>query len=225
MVMAPDLVAAFLTLQLAGVVTLLLVPMVLPLSWWLARGRGRGRGTIRALVNLPLVLPPTVLGFYLLLFLGPHGWLGHLTQRLGLGLLPFSFAGLVLASMLYSLPFAVQPLLVAFGSIPEALLEAASVLGAGPWQRFRRVVLPLAWSGLLNASVLVFAHTVGEFGVVLMLGGNIPGKTLVLSVSLYNHVEAFEYGEAQHLAGLMVLFSFFVLWLLYGVRFRGGIHV
>ncbi len=222
--MQADWVAAWLTLQLAGVVTLVLIPLVLPLSWWLARGWGNGRGMIRALVNLPLVLPPTVLGFYLLVFLGPESWVGQLTQRLGWGLLPFSFSGLVLASMLYSLPFALQPLSVAFAAIPEALLEAAAVLGASPWQRFRQVVLPLSRTGLLNASVLVFAHTVGEFGVVLMMGGNIPGKTLVLSVSLYNHVEAFEYQAAEHLAAIMVIFSFMVLWLLYGFRFRGEKH-
>jgi len=167
---------------------------------------------------MPLVLPPTVLGFYLLLLMGPGGPVGHLTQALGLGRLPFSFAGLVVASVLYSLPFVVQPLQQAFEAIPEATLEAAATLRAGPWDRFFSVVLPLARPGLLTAGVLGFAHTVGEFGVVLMIGGNIPGATRVLSVAIYDHVEATEFADAHRLAASMVLFAMAVLLTLHVVN-------
>jgi molybdate transport system permease protein len=212
-----DAATLWLTLQLAFTVTLLLLALGTPLAWWLARTRSRLRHVVGAIVALPLVLPPTVLGFYLLLALGPHGWIGQLTEALGLGLLPFTFAGLVLASSLYSLPFVVQPLQNAFDAIGERPLEAAATLRAGPWDRFWSVAVPLARPGFLSAAVLGFAHTVGEFGIVLMIGGNIPGKTRTLAVQIYDHVEALEYAQAHWLAGGMVAFSFLVLLALYAL--------
>lgn len=212
-----DAATLWLTLQLAFTVTLLLLAISTPLAWWLARTRSRTRHAVGAIVSLPLVLPPTVLGFYLLLALGPHGWIGQLTQALGLVLLPFSFAGLVLASCVYSLPFVVQPLQNAFEAIGERPLEAAATLRAGPWDRFWSVVVPLARPGVLSAAVLGFAHTVGEFGIVLMIGGNIPGKTRTLAVQIYDHVEAMEYAQAHWLAGGMLAFSFVVLLALYSL--------
>ncbi|BCY01441.1 molybdate ABC transporter permease subunit [Stutzerimonas stutzeri] len=217
-----DFAAIWLTVKLASVTTLLLLLLGTPLAWWLARTRSRLRGPIGAVVALPLVLPPTVLGFYLLVALGPNGPIGQLTQSLGLGLLPFTFAGLVVGSVLYSMPFVVQPLQNAFEAIGERPLEAAATLRAGPWDTFFSVVLPLARPGFVTASVLGFAHTVGEFGVVLMIGGNIPEKTRVVSVQIYDHVEAMEYAQAHWLAGGMLLFSFLVLLMLYGSRFRQG---
>lgn len=215
-----DLAAVWLTLKLATVTTLILLIIGTPIAWWLARGRGRAKGVIGALVTLPLVLPPTVLGFYLLVLMGPQGPIGWFTQATGLGLLPFSFAGLVVASVVYSLPFVVQPLQQAFESIGEAYLEAAATLRAGPWDSFFSVVVPLARPGFLTAAILAFAHTVGEFGVVLMMGGNIPGKTQVLSMAVYNHVEALEYAQAHWLAGGMLAFSFLVLLAIYLFRPR-----
>ncbi|MEW9046629.1 molybdate ABC transporter permease subunit [Stutzerimonas stutzeri] len=217
-----DFAAIWLTVKLASVTTLLLLLLGTPLAWWLARTRSRLRGPIGAVVALPLVLPPTVLGFYLLVALGPNGPIGQLTQSLGLGLLPFTFAGLVVGSVLYSMPFVVQPLQNAFEAIGERPLEAAATLRAGPWDTFFSVVLPLARPGFITASILGFAHTVGEFGVVLMIGGNIPGQTRVVSVQIYDHVEAMEYAQAHWLAGGMLLFSFLVLLVLYGSRFRQG---
>ena len=217
-----DLAAIWLTVKLASVTTLLLLLLGTPLAWWLARTRSRLRGPIGAVVALPLVLPPTVLGFYLLVALGPNGPIGQLTQSLGLGLLPFTFAGLVVGSVLYSMPFVVQPLQNAFEAIGERPLEAAATLRAGPWDTFFSVALPLARPGFVTASILGFAHTVGEFGVVLMIGGNIPEKTRVVSVQIYDHVEAMEYAQAHWLAGGMLLFSFLVLLMLYGSRFRQG---
>ncbi len=217
-----DLAAIWLTLKLASVTTLLLLLLGTPLAWWLARTRSRLRGPIGAVVALPLVLPPTVLGFYLLVALGPNGPIGQLTQSLGLGLLPFTFAGLVVGSVLYSMPFVVQPLQNAFEAIGERPLEAAATLRAGPWDTFFSVVVPLARPGFVTAGILGFAHTVGEFGVVLMIGGNIPEKTRVVSVQIYDHVEAMEYAQAHWLAGGMLLFSFLVLLMLYGSRFRQG---
>jgi len=217
-----DFAAIWLTVKLASVTTLLLLLLGTPLAWWLARTRSRLRGPIGAVVALPLVLPPTVLGFYLLVALGPNGPIGELTQSLGLGLLPFTFAGLVVGSVLYSMPFVVQPLQNAFEAIGERPLEAAATLRAGPWDTFFSVVLPLARPGFITASILGFAHTVGEFGVVLMIGGNIPGQTRVVSVQIYDHVEAMEYAQAHWLAGGMLLFSFLVLLVLYGSRFRQG---
>jgi molybdate transport system permease protein len=212
---AADLAAVWLTLRLALTVTLLLLLVATPIAWWLAHTRSRARGAVGAVVALPLVLPPTVLGFYLLVLLGPNGPAGQALAALGVGALPFTFGGLVLASVLYSLPFAVQPLQNAFEAIGTQPLEVAATLRAGPWDRFWSVAVPLAWPGFLTAAVLGFAHTVGEFGVVLMIGGNIPGKTRVVSVQIYDHVEALEYAQAHWLAGGMLVFSFVVLLLLY----------
>ncbi len=213
-----DLAAIGLTLRLAGLTTLLLLVLCTPLAWWLARTRSRWRGSVSAVVALPLVLPPTVIGFYLLLLLGPHGAVGRLMQSLGLATLPFTFGGLLVGSLVYSLPFAVQPLQRAFEAVGDRPLEAAALLGAGPLDRFFTVALPLARSGFLTAGVLSFAHTVGEFGVVLMLGGNIPGVTRVVSVQIYDHVEALEYAQAHWLAGAMVAFSFAVLLALHALQ-------
>ena len=209
-----DWAAIALTLKLASITTALLLVLTTPLAWWLAHTRSRLRGPIGAVVALPLVLPPTVIGFYLLVSLGPNGALGHVTQSLGLGHLPFTFPGLVLGSLVYSLPFAVQPLQRAFESIGSRPLEVAASLGAGRLDRFFTVALPLARPGFITAAVLTFAHTVGEFGIVLMLGGNIPGVTRVVSVQIYDHVEAMEYAQAHWLAGGMVAFAFVVLVLL-----------
>ena len=219
---AADLQAVTLTLKLASVVTVLLLALGTPLAWWLAHTRSRWKSPLAALVALPLVLPPTVLGFYLLLLMGPHGWVGQATQALGIGLLPFTFAGLVIASMLYSMPFVVQPLQTAFEAIGPRPLEAAATLRAGPWERFVHVALPLARRGVITAAVLGFAHTVGEFGVVLMIGGNIPGATRVISTQLYNHVEAIEYPAAHRLAAMLLVFSFAVLLWVNRLRTRGA---
>ncbi len=206
-----DFSAIRLTLELAGLTTGLLLIIGTPIAWWLARTRSWLKAPIGAVVTLPLVLPPTVLGFYLLVAMGPNGFLGHLTQSLGLGLLPFTFPGLVLASVIYSMPFVVQPLQNAFEAIGNRPLEVAATLRASPLDTFFSVVVPLARPGFITASILSFAHTVGEFGVVLMIGGNIADKTRVVSVQIYNHVEALEYGEAHWLAGGMLVFSFLVL--------------
>ena len=208
---ADDWSAIWLTIKLASVVTVSLLVIGTPLAWWLARTPSLWKKPVAAIVTLPLVLPPTVLGFYLLIAMGPHGPLGQLTQSLGIGLLPFTFAGLVIASMCYSLPFAVQPIQLAFEAIGDSPLEAAATLRASPADAFFNVVLPLAKPGLITAAVMSFAHTVGEFGVVLMIGGNIPGATRVLSVQIYDHVEALEYGQSHWLAGGLLLFSFVVL--------------
>ncbi|MDB5801234.1 MAG: modC [Rhodocyclales bacterium] len=210
-----DTASVFLTLKLASVTVLLLLLVGTPIAWWLAHTRSRLKGVIGAAVALPIVLPPTVLGFYLLVLLGPHGGIGKLTQAAGLGVLPFTFAGLVVGSVLYSMPFVVQPLQNAFEAIGPRPLEVAASLRAGSWDRFLSVAVPLARPGFVTAAVLGFAHTVGEFGLVLMMGGNIPGKTRVLSVDIYNHVEALEYVQAHWLAGGMLLFSFLVLLILY----------
>ncbi|QID19500.1 molybdate ABC transporter permease subunit [Nitrogeniibacter mangrovi] len=212
---ADDLAAIWLTLKLATVVTVLLLIVGTPIAWWLARTRSIFKGAIGAVVALPLVLPPTVLGFYLLITLGPHGPVGRLTESLGLGVLPFTFPGLVVASVIYSLPFVVQPIQNAFEAIGERPLEAAATLRAGPWDAFWSVAVPLARPGFITGAILGFAHTVGEFGVVLMIGGNIPEKTRVVSVQIYDHVEALEYAQAHWLAGAMVVFSFLVLMALY----------
>ena len=220
---AADLQAVALTLKLAFVVTALLLAVGTPLAWWLAHTRSRWKAPLAALVALPLVLPPTVLGFYLLMLMGPHGLVGQATQALGIGLLPFSFAGLVIASMLYSMPFVVQPIQTAFEAVGARPLEAAATLRAGPWERFAHVALPLARRGVVTAAVLGFAHTVGEFGVVLMIGGNIPGATRVISTQLYSHVEALEYPAAHRLAAVLLLFSFAVLLWVYRLSPRGGL--
>jgi molybdate transport system permease protein len=209
-----DLAALVLTVKLASLTTVLLLIIGTPIAWWLARSRSRLKSVIGAIVTLPLVLPPAVIGFYLLVLLGPEGPGGRLTQALGLGLLPFTFAGLVVASVIYSMPFVVQPLQQAFAAIGAQPMEAAATLRASPLDAFFTVALPLAKPGFITAAVLGFAHTVGEFGVVLMMGGNIPGKTQVLSMAIYNHVEALEYAEAHWLAGGMLVFSFAVLLIL-----------
>ncbi|WP_263262472.1 molybdate ABC transporter permease subunit [Pseudomonas sp. RIT-PI-S] len=218
MLSASDYGAIWLTLQLASLTTLLLLLVGLPIAWWLAHTRSAWRAPVSAVVALPLVLPPTVIGFYLLLLMGPHGWLGQLASTVGLGTLVFTFPGLVLGSVVYSLPFVVQPLQNAFEAIGDRPLEVAATLGASPLDRFFTIALPLARPGILTASVLGFAHTVGEFGVVLMIGGNIPDKTRVVSVQLFDHVEALEYTQAHGLAALMVVFSFAVLLALYRRR-------
>lgn len=218
--MTDDLLALKLTAELAGTTTLLLLLLGTPVAWWLARTRSRLKGVVAAVVALPLVLPPTVIGFYLLLLLGPQGPVGQAMQALGLGLLPFTFQGLVVASVLHSMPFVVQPLHQAFEAIGARPLEVAATLRASPWDRFFSVALPLARPGFLTAAVLGFAHTVGEFGVVLMIGGNIPGATRVLSVALYGHVEAQELAHAHWLAGGMVAFGFAVMLALYVLQGR-----
>jgi molybdate transport system permease protein len=208
---AADWGAIRLTLELASLTTLLLLVLATPLAWWLARTSSRWRAPVGAVVALPLVLPPTVLGFYLLITLGPLGPGGQFTEWLGLGTLPFTFWGLLLGSVIYSLPFAVQPLQNAFAAMGTRPMEVAATLRAHPLDAFFSVALPLARPGFLTAAILTFAHTIGEFGVVLMLGGNIPGKTSVVSTQIYGHVEAMEYAQAHWLAGGMVLFSFVVL--------------
>lgn len=204
----------WLSLQLATVTTVVLLILGTPIAWWLARTKSAWRAPVGAVVTLPLVLPPSVLGFYILVALGPHGPLGQITQGLGWGLLTFTFPGLVLGSVIYSLPFAVQPLQGAFESVGSRPMEVAATLGAKPLDAFFSVVLPLARPGIFTATVLTFAHTIGEFGVVLMIGGNIPAKTQVVSTEIYTFVEAMEYDKAHYLAGGMLVFSFIVLLVL-----------
>lgn len=219
--LAPDDWAAIgLTVRLAATTTLILYLIGLPLAWWLSRTRGTLRNGIAAIVAVPLVLPPSVLGFYLLMAMGANGPIGRFTESLGLGTLPFTFAGLVVASILYSLPFMVQPLQSAFETMGQGPMDAAATLGASPLDRFRTVALPMIAPGLAVAGVMTFTHTVGEFGVVLMLGGNIPGVSRVISVQIYDHVESFEYGRAHALAGMLLAFSFVVLFLLQRLRAR-----
>ena len=215
-----DLSALWVTLKLAGVSTLILLLLGTPLAWWLAQTRSRLKTVVEALVALPLVLPPTVLGFYLLIALGPHGPVGGLMEAMGGHALAFTFSGLVIGSVLYSLPFVVQPLQNAFGAVNPLVLEAASTLRATAFDRFLSVALPLSRSGFITAATLGFAHTLGEFGVVLMVGGNIPGETQVLSIAIYDHVEALEYTQAHWLSGGLLLFSFIVLLLVYGQNRR-----
>lgn len=209
--MNPILAAIVVTLKLAGLTTLILLLLGMPLAWWLAQTRSSWRIPVGALVALPMVLPPTVLGFYLLLGMGPHGPLGHLTTALGIGTLAFTFQGLLFASVLYSLPFVVHPLQSGFAAIDRRVLEAASTLRAAPLDRFFSVVLPLSRPALVTATLFGFAHTVGEFGVVLMVGGNIDGQTRVLSVLLYDQVEAMAYSDAHRLAAGLLVFSFAML--------------
>jgi molybdate transport system permease protein len=213
-----DLQAIWLTVRLAGIVTLILLLIGTPIAWWLARTKAWWKGPLGAVVALPLVLPPSVLGFYLLLAMGPNGPVGQFTQSLGLGLLPFTFWGLVVASVFYSLPFMVQPLQNAFEAMGDRPLEVAATLRASPLDAFFTVAVPLALPGFLTASILTFAHTVGEFGVVLMIGGNLPGVTRVASVQIYDHVEAMEYLDAHRLSAVMLVFSFLVLLALYAWR-------
>ena len=211
-----------LTLELASLTTVLLLLIAIPLAWWLANTRSRWRAPVGALVSLPLVLPPSVLGFYLLVVMGPQGPLGQLTQALGWGLLSFTFSGLLIGSVIFSLPFAVQPIQHAFEAIGPRPLEVAATLRAGPLDAFFSVALPLARPGIVTAAILSFSHTVGEFGVVLMIGGNIPGQTRVVSTQIYGHVEAMEYAQAHWLAGGMLVFSFLVLLGLSLLKRRAG---
>lgn len=215
-----DLSAVLLTLELATVSTLILLAFGTPLAWWLAHTSFRFKAIIESLVALPLVLPPTVLGFYLLIFLGTQGPLGRFVEAMGGSAPAFSFTGLVIGSVLYSLPFVVQPLQNAFGTLGRRPLEVAATLGASPWDRFWSVAVPSARSGFLTAAVLGFAHTVGEFGVVLMIGGSIPGETRVLSIAIYEHVEALDYGRAHALAAGLLALSFLLLLIVYGVNRR-----
>lgn len=212
---ATDLQAVWLTALLAGTTTLLLMPLATPLAWWLVRSSSPARPMVEAVVALPLVLPPTVLGFYLLVILNPTAPVGAFWISITGQSLTFSFSGLVLASILYSLPFMVQPLATAFRSVPQETLEAAATLGASPWDQLISVVLPAARRGFLTGSVLTFAHTVGEFGVVLMMGGNIPGETRVLSIAIYEHVETLNYDAAHAMALGLLVFSFVSLWAVY----------
>lgn len=215
-----DLSALWITLELAALTTLILLLVGTPLAWWLARSRWRFKFLLEAVVALPLVLPPTVLGFYLLIALGPNGPIGGLTAALGGGALAFTFAGLVVGSVFYSLPFVVQPLQGAFAAIGDRPLEVAATLRASPMDRFLTVAVPLARPGFLTAAVLGFAHTVGEFGVVLMIGGNIPGETQVLSIAIYDHVETLEYVQAHWLSGGLLLLSFVMLLSVYALNRR-----
>ena len=216
-----DFSAIILTLKLAAITTIILLLIGTPIAWWLARSQAWWKGIVSAIVMLPIVLPPTVIGFYLLLAMGSQGWIGHITQALGLGLLPFTFAGLVIASVFYSLPFVVQPLQNAFESIGQRPLEVAATLRASPFDTFFSVILPLAKPAYLTASVLAFAHTMGEFGIVLMVGGNIPDQTRVVSVQIYEHVEAIEYSQAHVLSAAMLAFSFLMLLALYALNNKG----
>lgn len=217
---AADWMAIQLTLKLGLYTTLILLVLATPLAWWLASGRSAGRVAVQAVVALPLVLPPTVLGFYLLIALGPRGFIGGSLEAVGLQHLAFSFEGILFASVLYSLPFAVQPLLEAFNNLGRRPVEVAASLGAGPLDRFVSVILPLTRGGFVVAATLSFAHTLGEFGVILMLGGSIPGETKVLSVLIYDHAEAMNYASAHQLSLLLLLFAFFTLFLVYGINRR-----
>jgi len=215
-----DLSALIITLKLATISTVILLLIGTPLAWWLARSRWRFKFVLEAIVALPLVLPPTVLGFYLLVMLGPNGPLGGLTNWLTGQSLAFTFTGLVIGSVFYSMPFVVQPLQNAFTAIGERPMEVAATLRASPLDRFFTVAVPLARSGFLTATVLGFAHTIGEFGVVLMIGGNIPGETQVLSIAIYDHVEALEYGQAHLLSGGLLVLSFVMLMSIYAINRR-----
>ena len=213
-----DWTAIWLTIKLATVTTILLLAVATPIAWWLFNLRSRWRSVIQVVVTLPLILPPTVLGFYLLVILGPTSMLGELTQLVGLDQLIFSFSGLVFASMIYSLPFAVQPLLNAFESMGDGPLEVAATLRAGPLDRFFHVALPMAKPGMLTAMLLVFAHTIGEFGVVMMIGGSIPGETKVASIQIYEHVELMQYSQAHFLSACLIGFAVIMLLLIYRVN-------
>jgi molybdate transport system permease protein len=219
-----DLTALGITLQLAAITTLTLLVIGTPLAWWLARSKWRFKFIVEAMVAMPLVLPPTVLGFYLLMALGPNGPIGGLMEAMGGQPLAFTFTGLVIGSVIYSLPFVVQPLQDAFSAVGRQPMEVASTLRASPLDRFFSVAVPLAAPGFLTATVLGFAHTIGEFGVVLMIGGNIPGKTQVVSIAIYDHVEGMEYANAHWLSAGLLVMSFALLVLVYGLnrKFRVG---
>lgn len=215
-----DLIALFVTLKLASISTIVLLLIGTPIAWWLSHSHWRYKYFVEAIIALPLILPPTVLGFYLLVSLGPNGPIGGLTSTLGGESLAFTFTGLVIGSVVYSMPFVIQPLQNAFSAIGQRPLEVAATLGASPIDRFFSIVIPMARPGFITASVLGFAHTLGEFGVVLMIGGNIPGSTQVVSISIYDHVEALEYGQAHALSASLLLFSFVLLLIVYGANRR-----
>jgi molybdate transport system permease protein len=214
--------AVWLTFELATLTTLFLLVLATPLAWWLSQTESAWRGPVQAMVTLPLVLPPSVLGFYLLIAMGPQGPLGQFTQAMGWGVLSFTFVGLLIGSILFSLPFAIQPLQHAFDAVGKRPMEVAATLRASPFDAFWHVALPLAKPGFVTAAILSFAHTVGEFGVVLMIGGNIPGKTRVVSTEIYGHVESMEYAQAHALAAGMLVFSFVVLLALALMNRRQG---
>lgn len=218
-----DLSALWLTLQLALISTLLLLILAAPLAWWLASTQSRYRVVIEALVTLPMVLPPTVMGFYLLILLGPEGWIGGVLEQSGVGHLAFTFTGMVIASMVFSLPFVVQPMQNAFAAATGRVLELAATLRSAPLDRFRHVVLPLSKRGILTAGVLSFAHTLGEFGMILMIGGNIPGRTQVASIAIYDHVESMNYAAAHSLSLLLILISLVLLTLVFTLNPRSGL--
>jgi molybdate transport system permease protein len=215
-----DLIALFVTLKLASISTIVLILIGTPIAWWLSHSHWRYKYFVEAIIALPLILPPTVLGFYLLVSLGPNGPIGGLSSALGGESLAFTFTGLVIGSVVYSMPFVIQPLQNAFSAIGQRPLEVAATLGASPIDRFFSIAIPMARPGFITASVLGFAHTLGEFGVVLMIGGNIPGSTQVVSISIYDHVEALEYGQAHALSASLLLFSFVLLLIVYGANRR-----
>ena len=215
-----DLIALFVTLKLASISTIVLIVIGTPIAWWLSHSHWRYKYFVEAIIALPLILPPTVLGFYLLVSLGPNGPIGGLSSAMGGESLAFTFTGLVIGSVVYSMPFVIQPLQNAFSAISQRPLEVAATLGASPIDRFFSIALPMARPGFITASVLGFAHTLGEFGVVLMIGGNIPGSTQVVSISIYDHVEALEYGQAHALSASLLLFSFVLLLIVYGANRR-----
>lgn len=221
MLSSEDWSAIWLTARLSILATWILFALGTPLAWWLARTQSRLKNLIAAVVGVPLVLPPSVIGFYLLMAMGPKGPVGILTEHLGLGTLPFTFPGLVVASVIYSLPFMVQPLQAGFESSNHQLLDAAATLGASPLDRFFTVALPVALPSFVVAGVMTFTHTIGEFGVVLMIGGNIPEVSRVVSVQIYDHVESFQYAQAHRLSLFLLLFSFSVLFLMQRIRNRG----
>lgn len=218
--MSDDLMAFAITLKLAAITTVILLLIGTPLAWWLARSQWRYKFLIETIIALPLVLPPTVLGFYLLVMLGPHGPIGGLSEALGGRPLAFTFTGLVIGSVFYSLPFVVQPLQNVFTAIGDNVMEQAATLRAGPIDRFFSVMVPMARPGFLTAAVLGFAHTIGEFGVVLMIGGNIPGSTKVISIAIYDHVESLEYTQAHWLSAILLVLSFVMLMAVYGLNRR-----
>ena len=215
-----DWVAIRLSLRLGLYTTAILLLMATPLAWWLANGRSPFRTAVQSVVALPLVLPPTVLGFYLLILLGPRGWIGGSLEAMGLTHLAFTFTGILIGSVIYSMPFAVQPLVQAFTNLGRRHVEVAASLGAGPLDRFFTVILPLTRGGFIVAATLSFAHTLGEFGVILMLGGSIPGRTKVLSVLIYDHAEAMNYTAAHQLSFLLLAFAFLVIFIIYAVNRR-----
>ena len=215
-----DLIALFVTLKLASISTIVLILIGTPIAWWLSHSHWRYKYFVEAIIALPLILPPTVLGFYLLVSLGPNGPIGGLSSAMGGESLAFTFTGLVIGSVVYSMPFVIQPLQNAFSAIGQRPLEVAATLGASPIDRFFSIAIPMARPGFITASVLGFAHTLGEFGVVLMIGGNIPGSTQVVSISIYDHVETLEYGQAHALSASLLLFSFVLLLIVYGANRR-----